>query len=217
MGTNERINNYDTPAWFYDPLSALVFWGAQRRAQNAFIHLVPPGSKVLIAGGGTGKILEELVRIHPGTLSVTYVEKSGKMLSKARKRDHGDHQVQFVHAGIEDFAPTEPFDCLFTAFLFDNFTGGNARAIFSHLDGMLNQGGCWLYTDFRINRASPVFHKLLLKMMYVLFRWLCRVEATWLPDMNFLFSEAGYRQQGEKKFYGAFIVARLLVKPAGKN
>ena len=67
-------SNYDNSAAFYDQLSQMVFGKALIRAQLYLLQQVPPNSTVLIVGGGTGWILEELSNIHYSGLAITYVE-----------------------------------------------------------------------------------------------------------------------------------------------
>ncbi|RZL54089.1 MAG: methyltransferase type 12, partial [Pedobacter sp.] len=74
------INNYDKIANQYDTLSRLVFFKSQVNAQINQLHNIPKDSSVLIVGGGTGWILEEIVKLHPSGIKIIYVEISAKML-----------------------------------------------------------------------------------------------------------------------------------------
>jgi ubiquinone/menaquinone biosynthesis C-methylase UbiE len=80
-------SNYDNSAWFYDRLSRIILGKALIRAQTTFLpYLSLPNSKVLIAGGGTGWILEEIAKVHPSGLHITYVELSEKMMALCTKK-----------------------------------------------------------------------------------------------------------------------------------
>jgi spermidine synthase len=66
--------NFNNSAWFYDGLSRLVYGNALVEAQVYLLQFIRPNSKILIAGGGTGWILEELAKLHPEGLKIAYVE-----------------------------------------------------------------------------------------------------------------------------------------------
>ncbi len=117
-----KLNNYDNIASWYDRLSKLVFLKSQVNAQVDQLFYVPEKSKVLIVGGGTGWILEELSKIHSDGLDVTFVEISFNMLELARKRKYGTNKVEFIHLPVEEFVSQAHYDVVHTAFLFDNFS-----------------------------------------------------------------------------------------------
>ncbi|WP_431293951.1 class I SAM-dependent methyltransferase [Pedobacter sp. P26] len=111
-------NNYDKIANHYDTLSRLVFFKSQVNAQVNQLQYIPKDSSVLIAGGGTGWILEEITKIYPSGLKIVYVEISAKMIALSQKREFKNNQVKFVNLGIEDFSTDTVFDVVLTPFLF---------------------------------------------------------------------------------------------------
>src|ERR1700761_5576970 len=113
------VNNYDSVARYYDGLSRLVFGRTEIDAQLGLLRYVKPGDRLLIVGGGTGWILEDMGRIFPEGVSITYVEPSGQMMAIARRRNWGKSVVRFVQMPIEEFATFERYDCILTGFVFD--------------------------------------------------------------------------------------------------
>src|SRR5687768_3158148 len=112
-------NNYDRLAPYYDKLAAMVYLGAVRQAQRSLLHLIPANGNILFIGGGTGKILDELLETcRPA--NVFYVEKSSRMLSLSQKncRHAKVNRVHFVH-GTEDNLADRHFDVVITQFFFD--------------------------------------------------------------------------------------------------
>lgn len=196
-------NNYDNAAEFYDVLSKAVFRRSIIEAQVGLLTYIPAGSTILIVGGGTGWILEEIGKVHATGLDITYVEISEKMLKLSRKRDVQQNKVQFVHAAIEVFVPDHLYDIVITAFLFDNFSSDTAKKVFNVLHPLLKQDGHWLFADF--TNTPGLWQRLLLKSMYTFFRLLCKVEATQLHDMQPLFDQHHYQQLADKRYYGRFI------------
>ena len=207
-------NNYDRTAGFYDKLSKVVFGNALVEAQRSVLHYIPENAKILIAGGGTGAILEEISRIRAHGTAITYVEISEKMIAVARKRNAGGNNVLFIHAAIETFRSDERFDVIITSFLFDNFRQDKAAVVFNVLDNLLVRNGSWLFTDFNVEKnQSRIWQKWLLKSMYLFFKIFSNVEANELPETGMLFRNAGYKLLFEKSFYRKFIRSWVYQKP----
>ena len=52
--------NYNNIAWIYDWLAKVVFGRKQELASRAFLRIIPNDAKILVIGGGTGKIINYL-------------------------------------------------------------------------------------------------------------------------------------------------------------
>ncbi|MCF2504221.1 class I SAM-dependent methyltransferase [Dyadobacter sp. CY107] len=207
-------NNYDRTAGFYDTLSNVVFGDALMEAQRSGLKFIPEKAKILIAGGGTGVILEEITRLRPVGINITYVEISEKMIEVAKKRNVGENNVQFVNVAIESFQSDERFDVIITSFLFDNFKQDKAEVVFNVLDNLLVPNGVWLFTDFNVDQNhSKIWQKWLLKSMYLFFKVLSNVEASELPELEMLFVNAEYKMVFQKFFYRNFIKSLVYQKP----
>ncbi|HEY2583916.1 MAG TPA: methyltransferase domain-containing protein, partial [Mucilaginibacter sp.] len=94
--------NYNNSAWFYDKLSGMVYGRALINAQVYLLQYIPEGAHVLIVGGGTGWILEEITKIHPSGLQITYVEIAADMIALSKKRNTGNNKVVFINEAIEN-------------------------------------------------------------------------------------------------------------------
>lgn len=200
------LNNYDKIARYYDFLSRMVFFKAQVNAQICQLNHIAKHSQILIVGGGTGWILEEISKIHSSGLSIVYLEISSKMIELSRVRDCGTNQVVFVNQGIENFKTPQQFDVICTPFLFDNFSQQRADFVLEKLDAMLKAGGLWLLADFNPDQQRGKWWKqLLLKSMYTFFKFLKIVEAGALPDTKSYFDRRPYTKLEERGFYGDFI------------
>lgn len=207
-------NNYDKIAKQYDSLSKLVFGRVLIHAQTCMLHLVPARSHILIAGGGTGWILEELRKIHPEGLQITYVEISANMIAQAQKRNYGLNEVVFINQPIEDYNSPKHFDIIFTAFLFDNFTFEKTTLVFKRLDNMLVNKGKWLFADFHMNqKTTKTWQCILMKSMLLFFRVVSNIEARKLSDPTPLFEQHHYRQLFLTSHYKGFIQSIVYEKP----
>ena len=94
--------NYYNVAPFYDLLSHLVFGNSISQALLFLVTAIPANSSVLIIGGGTGQILEEISKKYISGLQITYVEISKKMISLSKKRSTGNNLVVFINQSILD-------------------------------------------------------------------------------------------------------------------
>jgi ubiquinone/menaquinone biosynthesis C-methylase UbiE len=203
-------SNYDNSAWFYDRLSRLVYGKALIDAQVYPLPYVPPNSNVLIVGGGTGWILEELANIQLTGLNITYVEISAKMMALSQKRDCGNNKVTFITQAVEEVIFTEKFDVVITPFLFDNFKEETLQKVFAHLHNQLKPGGLWLNTDFQL--TGKWWQNVLLKSMFLFFTAICGIETSVLPDIERQFKQSGYAEVAQKNFYGDFISSKIYKK-----
>lgn len=202
--------NYDNSASFYDRLSRLVFGKALVNAQAWLLPQIPKNAKVLIVGGGTGWILEEITKLQPSGLSITYVEISAKMMALSCKRNIGANHVEFINKAVEDANLPTDFDVVITPFLFDNFTEESLPEVFQHIHQCLKPGGLWLNTDFRL--TGKWWQYVMLKSMLLFFKVLCGVPSWRLPNVGKQFGKFGYDVIEEKNFFGDFVVSKVYKK-----
>jgi ubiquinone/menaquinone biosynthesis C-methylase UbiE len=197
--------NYDSIAGIYDFLSRLIFGRQIVKAQVCLLKYVPPGSSILIAGGGTGWILERVAEEYPRGLTIDYVESSRRMIALSQKRNFKENAVNFIHVPIEDFTTDKQYDVIITPFLFDNFRIDKLEFIFAKSDAMLKTNGLWLYADFVYDKSpNHLWQRLLLKAMYLFFRITSTVEAQELINMDKYFAPS-YQVEFEEFYYFKFI------------
>jgi ubiquinone/menaquinone biosynthesis C-methylase UbiE len=202
--------NFNNSAWFYDRLSRMVYGRSLIKAQVWLLNYVPKNAHILIAGGGTGWILEEMTRIHPSGLTITYAEVSANMIALSKKRITGNNQVHFVNNAIENVVLPADFDVVLTPFLFDNFTEQTLQRVFCHIHKLLKPNGVWLNCDFQL--TGKWWQNILLRAMFTFFRIICRIEASKLPAIEKHFEGKGYEVMDEKTFFGKFVVSRVYKK-----
>lgn len=212
-------NNYDNIARYYDFLSRLVFRTAQQDAQTELLPYIKKNNTILIAGGGTGWILEKIAEKCPPGLTIYYIEISANMIKLAKQKKYQPNTVIFINQAIEDVAVEEvpKFDVMMTPFLFDNFTRERIAPIFTHLHRMLQPGGNWLFTDFHYQESAPFWQKLLLNTMYTFFRIICHVEAAALSDIEPLFSSNHYTLLHVSFYFKKFIRSAVYRKGPDVN
>ena len=85
------MNDFDGIASIYNGLKRLMFGNILDRIVADSMKSIPASSSVLIIGGGTGEILNYL----PENCKVDYIEKSGKMIRKAKTQKRVG--INFIH------------------------------------------------------------------------------------------------------------------------
>lgn len=205
--------NYDNVAPFYDLLSHLVYGNAIVRAHRSFVNAIPANSSVLIAGGGTGQVLEEISKKYKSGLQITYVDISKKMIALSKKRNTGNNKVIFINESIAVARFQQQFDVVITPFVFDNFSNNTTKVVFHKIDTLLKPLGLWLFADFQLSEKNNGWQKLLLSVMYFFFRLICGIEAAHLPETTSLFEEYKYKPVSKQTFYKKFIYSSIYLKP----
>ena len=202
---------------FYDSLSRLVFGPAIYRSQEMHIHLIPAGARVLLIGGGTGKLLPALME-QARCREVVFLEASDKMLAKAREQVTGQEyagNIVFRLGTEEDIAPEDKFDVVLTHFFLDLFAPAALNKIISRLHRALVPGGWWLASDFVWPGGSPLRRALastLFRSMYLFFRLTCGISATTLPDWQNRLAHFHLKSIKSAYFYHGLIKAAAYQK-----
>ncbi|NDC40604.1 MAG: class I SAM-dependent methyltransferase [Chitinophagia bacterium] len=204
-----RQKGYNAVAWCYDALKLLVFGRAPDRAERHFLHLIPPGSRVLIVGGGSGAVLEALAVLHPQPLRITFIDAAPAMIAKARLRQRGSHQVIFETMDILASEVAGQYDCIITSFLLDNFTDPELQVLFHTLQRSLVPGGYWFDTDFRATNRWR--HHFLLGAMYWFFSLLCGISARKTPNVENFFHKCGFSLINRAFYANKFICTAVFV------
>lgn len=207
----EQKNNFNAIASFYDKLSGLVFGQHLKNVQIEALRFIPQQSAVLIAGGGTGWILEEMANIIPQGLDITYIDKSSKMIEFSKRRNMGRNKVTFIQIALENSElPPATYDVIITPFFLDCFSPQTFPLVFTQSDNALKAGGIWINIDFYLSEKSRLWQKMLVKLMYAFFRLTSNIEASQLPVTDAYFST--YTAVHRKMYYHNFIQLQVMQK-----
>ncbi len=200
--------SFNRVAPFYDLLARLVFGKAITKAQTCFLDQIPTAASVLIIGGGTGWVLEEVLRRKQAN-RVDYVEASEAMLQLAQKKYQamaGHHQatVHFI-SGTECSIPARAqYDVVLTFFVLDVQPDDDTLYKMMHtLHTHLKPSGLWLFADFKPQNCW--WHKALVKLMFWFFWLTCHLAHKQVPDYERAFSKLQLRKTSTAYFYGQLI------------
>ena len=202
MKTHE---GFDRLSVIYDLVVKLVFRRAIREAQIQLIKELGDHRKWLILGGGTGWVLEEILKVHP-KVEMTYVEASQKMIDKAQKRNING-QVNYILGSVEQIPNGQNYDVVITAFFWDMFRTNTSLEMKHSIDKKVKNDALWLLADFK--NTDIWRQKGLMKMMYWFFRVTCRIEASELPDFGQIFDKQKHKVLFQKTFYHGMIESTL--------
>lgn len=198
------LNRFNGVAWVYDMLTTIVFGKHLHQAQVYHLREIPKNANVLIIGGGTGRILPELLSIIP-TCRIWYVEASSAMIKRSKQNviKFENPHINFIH-GTENSLPDGIiFDAVIAHFFLDLFPEQLLEAVISKINSSVRPNGIWLVCDF-INDGKR-WKQMLLQIMYGFFRLICRIEAHSLPCWERALERSGMRLMDSRLFFRAFI------------
>lgn len=191
----------------------MVFGTSLDRAQQVHLPRIQPTDKVLIIGGGTGRLLEHLLNQQPNQ-PVTYVEASSKMLemTQARLSVRNTDSVVLLHGTHENVTAEAVYDVVITNFFLDLFTDASMQQVADRLNKALKIGGHWIFTDFISDRKQTWFQELLIRTMYIFFRVVTGLVTANLPDFEAYFRSANFQVLAHNRFCNGMVVSSLYRK-----
>lgn len=201
--------NFNRIAPYYDALAKMVYGNKLIEAKKTFFHLIPEQAHILLMGGGTGNILNDLLSLKPSA-KIDYMEPSHRMLRIAEKNLRADFwtRVNFI-CGDEHLIPQEvDYDVCTSFFVLDCFTQSHALSFSRQITSTLKPGGLWLFADFF--PAENTTHRLLTRAMYGFFRVVSSVETTVIPDYESIFDACGFAAFHKKSLMNDFIRSMAL-------
>ncbi|WP_162053527.1 class I SAM-dependent methyltransferase [Pontibacter pamirensis] len=201
-------------ASFYDRLARLVYGDALEQAQLSLLPHLPQQGRVLVIGGGSGWILEQLL-LAGKQLDILYLDAAPAMLQRARhrfERFRQPHQcmVSFRLGTEQALQPHEQFEAVITPFLLDLFPPLRLQQLMQTLAAALTPHGRWLFADFwPMQQPPPLRQRLLVWSMYSFFGFVSGVKAKQLPDYTAHFNSLGFKEEFSRSFYEGMVQAKV--------
>lgn len=188
--------HYGRTAKYYNGLSRLFFRDALLRAHVLACQHFPPGSSLLVLGGGTGHYLPYLKNYR-----ITYVDIAPEMLEKARTFA-GDNS-EFILADARTIALPAQCRGVILPFLLDNWTDHDVQQRL----GSLPKSCPIVVADF--TEQPRGFFKFFQKTMYLFFYWVAGVKARQMPAIEKHMREASRQKVTETSLYYSFIEIKV--------
>jgi ubiquinone/menaquinone biosynthesis C-methylase UbiE len=204
-----KSNNFDFIAPYYDRSVKLVFGRSLFRLEVDSINAIRSNSRILVIGGGTGRILPLFSSLRQ--VQIVYIEKSEAMIEQAKERTKGiDLDIEFLVGDIRQFSLEEKFNYILTSFFLDCFESKGLQDIIDHCEKALVPGGCWIINEFSNKGMTG---KLLIKSMYIFFRLVTNLEASRLEDYPRLICDTlSFRELCRKESMEGLIYSTILMK-----
>lgn len=204
---------------WYDFAAALFLGGAIQRAQRHFLPRLGMQNDVLILGGGTGRILADMLKLGTGK-KYTYVDLSEKMITAAQKRVERLKsplpQIEFICGSVEAIAGRK-FSLVVTPFVLDCFDDTEIAAAVKKLDAALKPRGSWLFADFHLPSGfMGLVSRITVRALYFAFNVICGLGMRKLPQFDRYFQQVGLSPQAEQFFLKGMLVSRIYDKKASK-
>lgn len=182
------MTNYNRVAWIYELLGRIIFGNKLKLANRAFLNKISIDSKILVVGGGNGKIIEYLNDLGY-SIAVDYVELSPRMMYLARKQKNDRLSVRYFNSPIEDFKGSD-YNFIITNFFFDQFNPLRSKIILGSLKTMLARDGFLILNDF--NYSENRGDRLLIFIMIKFFRFSTGIEVNELPLYSKILNDCGF-------------------------
>jgi len=201
--------NFNTIAPVYDQLSFLVYGKKLIDAKEAFLDLIPENSRILLMGGGTGNILNDLLTKKLSAI-IDYIEPSERMVSIAKKNLKNDFKskVNFICGDEHSIPEGVQYNVCTSFFVMDCFTQQHALEFARKITSQVIPEGMWLFADFFwTGKAS---HRMLIHFMYRFFKIVSNIETNILPEYEKIFQKCGFTQTMEKPFMNGLVKSLVL-------
>jgi ubiquinone/menaquinone biosynthesis C-methylase UbiE len=223
MGNKRIAKGFSFLAPVYDLLARIFFGRAIIHSQTFFFNELPQADHALIFGGGTGKILIELLRCKKAK-RYTFVDISPGMIDRARKKfsrykleqPADPSTVHFITGSYNDLPGNENYDLIITPYILDCFRDEELPAVITALKKKISSLGTWLFADFNIP-ARGLMHflaRIITRILYFLFNAVTGIGVKKLPVFEKEFQKQGFKKVKEKFFRGGLLSAKVYVQPA---
>jgi hypothetical protein len=194
-------DGFNKVAFAYDALARIFIGKSIQQAQRYFLQEVKQAGQILILGGGTGWILQDIAAVNPRA-KIYYVEASSIMIDKAKRVSSNNH-ITFIHGTGIDIPGEIFFDVVITNFYFDLFPKESLKKRVDLIASRLLPKAMLLATDFVITKN--ISHRILLWIMYRFFRMVTRMEARSLPPWEKIVADNGFQVRKSQVFKNGFI------------
>lgn len=218
--------NFDGIVFCYDFLKKMVFGNRIDKAQVEFLTYIPENASVLIIGGGTGEILDEILK-YAKAKEITYLEYSGKMIAAAKKRikprldsSETKFEITFIKGSVEMLNSANKFDVVCTPFVLDVVKPEALLAFMRAIDKHLVPTGYWLFSDFFKPSSYTLvsyYHRFLIRAMFIFFNITTGLKREDLPDFDSYFKKQGYTLLASKNYYAGLIQSKAWQRSVTKS
>jgi ubiquinone/menaquinone biosynthesis C-methylase UbiE len=198
------VNDFNKIAPLYDCLARIVFFGALDRARKHFLDEIKGGQRILILGGGTGRVLDWISKLD---VQIDYVEPSSRMMAKAKKKCAGP-SISYFEQTFEQFEGKEPYEMIICNFFLDLFNEINLKSNIQRVKLLMRPNSLLIVTDFQVQKGR-IWQIILSKIMHGFFRITTGLQSKKLKEINQYLLDQKFEVRKEKLFLGGFVYSRI--------
>lgn len=180
-------NDYDFIAPMYDCGVRLLFGKGVSQAYTHHLRLVSSNERVLVVGGGSGRLLTSLSK----GARVDYVELSGKMIMRARKYRLSD--ICYYQEDFFCFTSDVTYDWVLFPFFLDLFSQEEIADLLKKTETLLAGEGKLIVSDF--NPPTSWRHRLLIGFSITSLRIAVSLRISRLAPIREVLSREGYESK----------------------
>jgi len=205
-------NKYNLIAPFYSLLSKLVFGNNLINIQLELIKTLPTQGKLLIIGGGNGKILPYIFS-HSSKLSIDYVEASSKMIEMAQSKAPSTQDISFIHS--DKLAKSEfAYDAVYLAFFLDLFNSQKIQEWLKSIESICDPNFTLHVADFHLSPATKfnLYRRLQVKASILFFKIVAKHRTDKLQDIFKIIAQSNYKSLTMRTLKGGFYRSQVFTK-----
>ena len=201
------MSDFNAIAPYYDSIVKLIFGNSLIKIQQLSLKYLSSGRRVLIIGGGTGRVFKGFEH---QCKSILYLEPSEKMILQAKKNLNIKY-VTFRKGKIEKVPPTEKFDLVITNFVMDIFSRRELEQFIGEVESRMASGCLWIVSDFSLNKSQNYYHlkKRLVQLMSAFFSITSNLRNNQLYDYRNELSNRGYDEIQCYETLGGFVFSSI--------
>jgi len=215
MVKGEKKDPYRFTTPFYD-LAQIIAGFSIRKSQLHFLKYAQGNKSILIIGEGTGFFLTHLLRTIKSFngLQIDILDISGSMIKRSQNRFKKKfktipEQISWINEDFLTFSTRKKYDIVITHFFFDQFTHSTITEIVQKIKAITSQKAYLLFADF--TSGKNILFRLYLKILYLYFHTVCKIEARNLPDSPGLIEKNGFRVIEAESFF-PYVKAIVYIK-----
>jgi ubiquinone/menaquinone biosynthesis C-methylase UbiE len=211
--------NCDRLARSYRWMEYAVFGTALQRCRCCHLDRLQNPRSALVLGDGDGRFTACLADRYPD-LQIDYLDISSKMIALARRRMERENAaaLERIHFHQCDARTAtlsaERYDLIAAHFFFDFFSYADVERMISRISALAAPGAAWIVSDFELpsNRRPALWARLLLRTMYLFFRFTIGLENQRLSDWRAPLRAHGFVARGASRLWTGFIVSDLWIR-----
>ena len=184
LQSNLKVPNYNYVSPIYNLLARLVYGKKLEEVKKHHLEKLLNCSQIAIIGGGAGSELKYLNTLE--FKGCVYFYEPSNLILKAKKLKT-NYKVIFINSPWDD---KRIYDGVITHFFLDQFSGPDLLNMVQSISKSIKKAGIWVNSDFR--NSPRIYHRLLLKFMYLFFRYTTGIPAENLENPDSLIQDNGF-------------------------